>query len=98
MRARTYGAIVARPISFPDELEICIVPLSKSEGTTLGVSCTMDTLRSWDWICSQYPLTEEGEERIKSGEAVEVFRGTVETGFPAGTEFPKGSDVELLET
>jgi hypothetical protein len=39
----------------------------------------------------------EGEERIKSGEAVEVFRGTVETGFPDGTEFPEGSDVEILK-
>jgi hypothetical protein len=97
MRARIYGAIVARPISFPDEMEICIVPLSKNDGTTLGVSCIMDERQSWDWICNQYPLTQEEEERIKGGEAIEVFRGTVETGFPDGTKFPEGSDVEIVE-
>jgi hypothetical protein len=97
MRARIYAAIVARPIRFPDELEICIVPLNKVDGTTLGVTCTMDTIRTWEWICSQYPLTQKGEERLRGGESVEVFRGSVATGFPDGTKFPDGSEVEILD-
>jgi hypothetical protein len=97
MRVRIYGAIVAKPIKFPDELEMRILPLHKDGGISLGVSYTMDEIRTWDWVRNRYPLTQEGEERIKGGEAIEVFRGSVVTGCPDGTEFPVGSDVTILD-
>jgi hypothetical protein len=95
MRARIYAAIVAKPIKFPEDLEIRIFPLRRDDDTSLGVSYSMEEHHSWDWVRNQYQVNSEAEPRVKAGESIAVSTGFVTMNFPRGTEFPPGSDVML---
>jgi hypothetical protein len=97
MRARIFGALVAKPINFPDDLEIRLFPVRRHDESQIGGSYPFEDHHSWDWVQRRYPVNSEGEARIKAGESIQVFRGDVTTGFPEGSEFPAGSDVTILE-
>jgi hypothetical protein len=97
-RARVYGALVAKPITFPDDLEIRLFPARSYDDSQIGKGCfVFEDHRSWDWVQEHYPVNSEDEARIKTGEQIQVFRGPVTTGFPDGIEFPVGSEVTILE-
>jgi hypothetical protein len=74
MRVRIYGAIVARPISFPEDLEIRVFPLRRDDGASFGGSYPMDEHHPWDWVRNQYPVTAEADPRIRADESVSVMR------------------------
>jgi hypothetical protein len=97
MRASVYGALVAKPINFPDDLAFFLFPLRRHYETPTGGSYAFEDHHSWDWVQNRYAVNSEDEARIKAGESIQVFRGVVTTGFPDGTEFPDGSDVTILE-
>jgi hypothetical protein len=98
MHARIFGALVAKPISFPDDLEISVFPLRRHDESQIGRgSFIFEDHRSWDWVQRHYPVNSEDETHIKAGNSISVFRGDVTTGFPDGTQFPEESDVTILE-
>jgi hypothetical protein len=104
MRARLYGSIVVRPKNFPDEIEVRLFPLRKTDGTNFLVPGTTSTLSypsdeslSWDQIRRRYAVSEEGEAYIKAGEAIAVFTGDINATFPDEVQFPEGSNVTVLE-
>lgn len=98
MRARIHGAIVVRPIKFPDDLDLRLFPLRIADGTQIAEETwPMEEHRSWDWVKKQYRVTSDAEPRIKPGESITVFVGTIIANFPQGTEFPEGSEVEILD-
>lgn len=97
MRVRIYGAIVVKPIRFPDQLQILIYPLRREDDTRIAGCFPMEEPRSWDWVKNQYPVNPEAEEHIRAGEATQVFGGFLVSEFVDGSEFPAESDVTILD-
>jgi hypothetical protein len=93
-----YGAIVAKPISFPDEIQVLIFPLRSTDQSHIGTgSWPSDERESWDAIKRRYPVNGETEQRIKAGENVSVFVGSITFNPPDGTVFPDGCEYERLD-
>ena len=98
MRASVYGALVAKPIPFPDDLEIRLFPVRSHDDSQIGKACfVLADHRSWDWVQEHYAVNSEAEPRITAGEPISVFVGPIITNFPKGTEFPEGSEFKILE-
>jgi hypothetical protein len=98
MRASVYGALVAKPITFPDDLEIHLYPVRSRDDSQIGEgSFVFEDHRSWDWVQAHYPLNSEAEPHIKAGERLSVRVGWIDANFPKGTEFPEGSEFKILE-
>jgi hypothetical protein len=96
MRAEIYGAIVVKPIKFPDDLQILIYPLRRQDDARVDGCFVMKEHRGLDWVRNQYPVNSEKEECLKSGDAVQVFGGIVVTDLADGIELPSGSDIKIL--
>jgi hypothetical protein len=98
MRASVYGALVAKPIAFPNDLEIRLFPVRSHDDSQIGKACfVFEDHRSWDWLRECYPMNSEAEPHIKAGEPISVRIGWITTNFPKGTEFPEGSEFKILE-
>jgi hypothetical protein len=97
MHARMFGALVARPMKFPGDLEIRLYPLHRHDESEIGGSYPYSDRQSWDWVQKKYAINSEGKERLKAGESIPLYRGMVTTNFPEGTVFPEGSAVEIVE-
>ena len=99
MRARIYGALVAKPLSFPDQIQMLVFPLRSADQSHIGEgSWPSDDRETWEAIKRRYPVNNETERRIKSGENVSVFIGYITFKPPDGTVFPDGCEVEILKT
>jgi hypothetical protein len=97
MKVRMYGAIVARPLHFPDDLEMRIFPVRSSDGTQIaGGSWPSEERQTWEWVKRRYSVTDDAEEHMKAGENVSVFVGPVVFYPPDGTVFPEGCEYEVL--
>lgn len=92
MRRELYAMIVINPISFPDDLEIRVFPLSRKNDTRLGGFIEMSPHRSWEWVRNQYPVREdylnEVEGYLKAGELANLICGNIVIDLPDGMEFP----------
>lgn len=98
MKVRMYGAVVAKPIHFPDDLEMRIFPVRSSDGSQIGEgSWPSDEHQSWEWVKNRYAVTDGAEKHIKAGENVSIFVGSIRFSPPEGTVFPDGCEVEVLE-
>jgi hypothetical protein len=97
MRASVYGALVAKPIAFPDDLEIHLFPVRKRDDSQIGGSFLFEDHQSWDWVRRNHPVNSEAEPHIKAGQPISVRIGWIVADFPKGTEFPEGSAFEILE-
>jgi hypothetical protein len=98
MRAKIYGALVAKPIRFPGEIQMLIFPLRSEDQSHIGAgSWPSDEREPWEAIKRRYPVNEETEQRIRSGENVSVFVGSITFNPPDGTVFPDGCEVEVLK-
>jgi hypothetical protein len=93
MRARVHGALVAKPITFPDDLEIHLFPVRSHDDSQIGPSYSYAEHRSWDEVLTHYPLNrQEAEPHIKAGEPIRIFTGHHVATFPKGMELPEGSE------
>jgi hypothetical protein len=93
-----YGAIVAKPLHFPDDLEMRIFPVRSSDGTQIAEgSWPSDEHQTWEWVKSRYSIRDEADEHIRAGENVSVYVGPVVFYPPDGTVFPEGCEVEVLK-
>ena len=98
MKVRMYGAIVAKPLHFPDDLEMRIFPVRSSNGKQIAEgSWPSDEHQTWEWVKSRYSVRDEAEEHIRAGENVSVYVGPVIFYPPDGTVFPDGCEVEVLK-
>jgi hypothetical protein len=97
MRASVFAVLVAKPIAFPDDLEIHLFPVRSRDNSQVGGSFLFEDHRSWDWVLKNHPVNSEAEPRIKAGESVSVRAGWIVANFPKGIEFPEGSEFEILE-
>jgi hypothetical protein len=98
MRASVFGALVAKPIAFPDDLEIRLYPLRRHDESQIGPSYTYEEHRTWDEVLRHYPLNrQEAEPHIKAGEPIRIDTGPQVATFPKGMELPEGSEFEILE-
>lgn len=93
MRARIYADVVVNPVSFPDDIEIVLYPLRRSNDTPLGGVFTMSEHHSWKWVCDHYSPTKEAAENIAAGNRVKVYGGHVMADFRDDTMFPSEADV-----
>jgi hypothetical protein len=98
MRASVYGALVAKPIAFPDDLEIRLFPVRSHDDSQIGKGCfVFEDHRSWDWVQENYSVNSKLDAHIEAGEPVSIRVGWTTTNFPKGTEFPEGSEFKILE-
>jgi Fic family protein len=93
VRRELYAMIVINPISFPDDLEIRVVPLSRENEMPIGGSLTMREHRSWEWVRNHYPVRadylEEVEGYLKAGQAANLVRGETVVNIPEDMKFPE---------
>ena len=94
-----YGAIVAKPISFPNEIQLLIFPLRSTDQSHIGTgSWPSDDREPWEAIKRRYPVNEEAEQRLRAGENVLVFVGSISFNPPDGEiVFPEGCEAEVLK-
>jgi hypothetical protein len=97
MRVQIYAGLIAKALKFPDELEIRIFPLRRSDGKPLGGSFPMLPLRSLDWLKKAHPLSEEQERDLQAGESINLLEGNIVAEFADDTQFPEGATYELVE-
>ena len=67
MRVQIYAGLVAKAVNFPDEAQIRIFPLRRSDGKALGGSFPMLPLRNLDWIRKAHPISKEQVRSLQSG-------------------------------
>ena len=97
MRVQIYAGLVVKPVKFPDELEVRIFPLQRSDGRALGGSFPMLPMRSWDWIKKIHPISEEQERSLQAGQGINLIEGNIVADFAYGTKFPDGATYEILQ-
>jgi hypothetical protein len=97
MRVQIYAGLVVNPVKFPDELEVRIFPLRRSDGKALGGSFPMLPMRSWDWMKEMYPISEEQERTLRAGQGINLLEGSIVAEFAFGTQFPDGATYEILQ-
>jgi hypothetical protein len=97
MHARVYGALVAKPIAFPNDLEIRLFPHRSRDDSRIGGFHAYEDHRSWDWVRDRYPMNSDKEARIRAGECIRLHLGWIEDDFPEGTKFTEESEFEILE-
>ena len=100
MRVEIYAMIVITPISFLEDLQIQVVPLSRDNDAPLGGNFSLLEHHTWDWVRNQYPVREgyvaEVEGYLKAGERANLVRGAAVMEVPDDTEFPVGAEVRRL--
>lgn len=96
MRVQIYAGLVVKPVKFPDELEVRIFPLRRSDGKALGSSFPMLPMRSWDWIKKTHPISEDQERSLRAGQGINLLEGNIVADFANGTQFPDGATYEIL--
>lgn len=98
MKVRLHGAIVAKPLHFPDDLEMRIFPVRSSDGAQIADgSWASEERQTWEWVKRNYSVRNDAEEHIKAGENVCIFVGPVVFNPPDGTVFPEGCEYQILE-
>ncbi len=84
--------IAVKPISFPDDLEVRVYPLSRKNDAWLGGFFPMTSHRTWDWVLRQYPLREEvfedAKRHLEAGETANLVRGEMTIDLPEDAEWP----------
>ena len=97
MRVQIYAGLVVKALRFPDELEVRIFPLRRSDGKDLGVSYPMLPLRSWEWMKKAHPMSKEQELALRAGESVNLLEGNILAEFADGTQFPGDTIYEFVQ-
>ncbi|HEY6846127.1 MAG TPA: hypothetical protein VI320_07925 [Terracidiphilus sp.] len=97
MRVQIYAGLIVKPVKFPDELEVRIFPLSRSDGKALGGSFPMLPMRTWDWMKKMHPISEEQERSLRAGQDINLLEGSIVADFAYGTQFPDDATYEILQ-
>jgi hypothetical protein len=97
MRVQIYAGLIVKAVNFPDELEIRIFPLRRSDGKALGGSYPMLPLRSLGWLRKAHSISEEQERDLQAGEGVNLIEGNIVAEFASDTPFPEGATYELVQ-
>lgn len=92
-----FGALVAQPVSFPDEIEVKLFPLRSSDSSRIGrAAWSFGERRTWEWIKRTHPVAPEAEAVIKTGEPVSFLTGLIIAYLPDDTVFPEECEYEVL--
>jgi hypothetical protein len=98
MRVSIYGAVVVRPISFPDDLRLFLFPLRRKDDSHIGdKSWPMEEHRSWEWVRKRYVPAPIVEKQLENGESVTLTMGPTVVDLRDGTEFPEGCEYRILD-
>jgi len=98
MRVSIFGALVAQPVNFPDEIEVKLFPLRSADCSRIGRSAwSFEERRTWDWLKRTHPIAPDAEEHIKNGEAVRLVTGPIVATLPDDSSFPEGCEYEIIK-
>jgi hypothetical protein len=103
MNVNIFGALVAEPIKFPDELEIRVFPLRTSDESSISLPSgkllflSAVEHQSWDWVQNAFNINSEGKAELEAGKGIQLRVGWINTSVPKGFEFPDGMEYKVLE-
>jgi hypothetical protein len=95
MRAAIYGMLVAIPVHYPDDIEVKIFHLDRSDNARTGGCFTISQHAPWDLLKAIYRVNEISEAHIKAGRSVTLFVGDIQTHLSRSTVLPDGLPVQI---